>query len=98
MLGPSPPLSPTTQIVAHSVGTWCAYELLRLVQQHGLPMPAKAFLSGGCGGEGGCPHAFCSWLVARGAGSAPETFSSGSALCCGSVTHATKGASPSAVL
>ena len=33
------------QVVAHSVGTWVAYELLRLAQSHGLPMPHKAFLS-----------------------------------------------------
>ena len=32
-------------MVAHSVGTWVAYELLRLAQSHGLPMPRKAFLS-----------------------------------------------------
>jgi len=36
------------QVVAHSVGTWNAYEFLRLAQQQGLPMPAKAFLSGAC--------------------------------------------------
>ncbi|EFN56085.1 hypothetical protein CHLNCDRAFT_145600 [Chlorella variabilis] len=33
-------------VVAHSVGTWNAYEFLRLAQQQGLPMPAKVFLSG----------------------------------------------------
>ena len=33
------------QVIAHSVGTWVAYELLRLAQSHGLPMPWKAFLS-----------------------------------------------------
>ncbi len=33
------------QIIAHSVGTWNAYEFLRLAQQRGLPMPLKAFLS-----------------------------------------------------
>ena len=32
-------------IVAHSVGTWIAYELIRLLKQHSLPMPAHAFLS-----------------------------------------------------
>ena len=32
-------------IVAHSVGTWVAYELLRLVQAQGLPAPRKAWLS-----------------------------------------------------
>ena len=33
------------QVVAHSVGTWVAYELLRLAQRHGLPMPRRVFLS-----------------------------------------------------
>ncbi len=33
------------QVVAHSVGTWIAYELLRLARSRGLPMPRKAFLS-----------------------------------------------------
>ncbi|PRW20885.1 Monothiol glutaredoxin- chloroplastic [Chlorella sorokiniana] len=32
-------------VVAHSVGTWVAYELLRAVQAAGLPMPTKVFLS-----------------------------------------------------
>ena len=32
-------------MVAHSVGTWIAYELLRLARSRGLPMPRKAFLS-----------------------------------------------------
>ena len=33
------------QVVAHSVGTWVAYELLMLARSRGLPMPRKAFLS-----------------------------------------------------
>ena len=33
------------QVVAHSVGTWIAYELLVLARSRGLPMPRKAFLS-----------------------------------------------------
>lgn len=37
------------QVIAHSVGTWNAYEFLRRAQRQGLPMPRKAFLSGGCG-------------------------------------------------
>ncbi|KAK9813306.1 hypothetical protein WJX72_012248 [[Myrmecia] bisecta] len=32
-------------VVAHSVGTWNAFELLCLLRQHGLPMPVKVFLS-----------------------------------------------------
>ncbi|KAL4451499.1 hypothetical protein ABPG75_007161 [Micractinium tetrahymenae] len=32
-------------VVAHSVGTWNAYEFLRLAQRQGLPMPRQAFLS-----------------------------------------------------
>ena len=31
--------------MAHSVGTWVAYELLRLARNCGLPMPRTAFLS-----------------------------------------------------
>ena len=34
------------QVVAHSVGTWCAYELLVLARARGLPLPRHAFLSG----------------------------------------------------
>ena len=50
----APPAAPPTwQVVAHSVGTWCAYELLRAVQAAGLPMPIKVFLSGG-GRLAGC--------------------------------------------
>ena len=33
------------QIVAHSVGTWNAFEFLMLARMEGLPMPAAAFLS-----------------------------------------------------
>lgn len=33
-------------VVAHSVGTWNAYELLRAVQAAGLPLPLKCFFSG----------------------------------------------------
>lgn len=36
------------QVIAHSVGTWNAYEFLRLALREGLPMPRKVFLSGGC--------------------------------------------------
>ncbi len=46
----TPPCLPrvpsAVQVVAHSVGTWVAYELLRAVQAAGLPLPAKVFLSG----------------------------------------------------
>ncbi len=38
-------MASTLQVVAHSVGTWVAYELLRLAQSQRLPMPRKAFLS-----------------------------------------------------
>lgn len=34
-----------TQVVAHSVGTWNAYEFLTLARARGLPMPRRAFLS-----------------------------------------------------
>ena len=33
------------QVVAHSVGTWCAYEFLMLAREAGLPMPKHIFLS-----------------------------------------------------
>lgn len=33
-------------VIAHSVGTWNAYEFLRLVQAQGLPLPLKCFFSG----------------------------------------------------
>ena len=41
------------------MGTWNAYEFLRLAQQQGLPMPVKAFLSGGVGAAvlGACSSA-----------------------------------------
>jgi surfactin synthase thioesterase subunit len=32
-------------IVAHSVGCWVAYELVRLLKQHSLPLPMHSFLS-----------------------------------------------------
>ena len=41
-----PPGAPLwLQVVAHSVGTWIAYELLRLARSRGLPMPTKVFVS-----------------------------------------------------
>ncbi len=43
---PSRVLRCAVQVVAHSVGTWNAYEFLRLAQREGLPMPRQAFLSG----------------------------------------------------
>lgn len=33
------------QVLAHSVGTWNAYEFLMLARSHGLPMPKHLFLS-----------------------------------------------------
>ena len=33
------------QVVAHSVGTWSAYEFLMLARDRGLPMPKHIFLS-----------------------------------------------------
>jgi len=33
------------QVIAHSVGTWNAYEFLMLAKARGLPMPKHAFLS-----------------------------------------------------
>ena len=33
------------QVIAHSVGTWCAYEFLMLARARGLPMPEHVFLS-----------------------------------------------------
>ena len=33
------------QVIAHSVGTWCAYEFLMLARSQGLPMPEHMFLS-----------------------------------------------------
>ena len=33
------------QVVAHSVGTWNAYEFLMLARSQGLPMPKQLFLS-----------------------------------------------------
>lgn len=33
------------QIVAHSVGTWCAFEFLQLARTYGLSMPQKVFFS-----------------------------------------------------
>jgi surfactin synthase thioesterase subunit len=33
------------QVVAHSVGTWNAFEFLKLARRKGLPMPRHAFLS-----------------------------------------------------
>ncbi|GMH38250.1 hypothetical protein BSKO_06134 [Bryopsis sp. KO-2023] len=35
-----------TQIVAHSMGTWVAYEFLVLARARGLQMPQKLFISG----------------------------------------------------
>ena len=32
-------------VVGHSVGTWLAYEFVRLAQKEGLPAPVNAFLS-----------------------------------------------------
>ncbi len=32
-------------VVAHSLGTWAAFELLQLARQAGLPLPMAAFLS-----------------------------------------------------
>jgi medium-chain acyl-[acyl-carrier-protein] hydrolase len=32
-------------VVAHSLGTWMAFELLQLVRQAGLPLPSAAWLS-----------------------------------------------------
>ncbi len=36
---------PPYVVVAHSLGTWAAFELLRLAKRQGLPMPAAAWLS-----------------------------------------------------
>ncbi len=33
------------QVIAHSVGTWNAFEFLHLARQTGLPMPRRVFLS-----------------------------------------------------
>ena len=33
------------QVVAHSVGTWNAYEFLMLARSRGLPMPKHLFVS-----------------------------------------------------
>lgn len=33
------------QVIAHSMGTWAAYEFLLHARANGLPMPVKAFLS-----------------------------------------------------
>ena len=33
------------EVVAHSVGTWNAFEFLALARSQGLPMPQQAFLS-----------------------------------------------------
>lgn len=33
------------QVIAHSVGTWNAYEFLMLARSRGLPMPKHVFLS-----------------------------------------------------
>lgn len=38
-------LSCPPQIIAHSVGTWVAFELLAAARGAGLPMPRAAFLS-----------------------------------------------------
>ena len=35
----------SVQVVAHSVGTWNAYEFLMLARSQGLPMPKHLFLS-----------------------------------------------------
>jgi surfactin synthase thioesterase subunit len=32
-------------VVAHSLGAWAAFELLRLAKQQGLPLPVAAWLS-----------------------------------------------------
>ena len=32
-------------IVAHSVGTWITFDLLRLIRQRHLPLPRRIFLS-----------------------------------------------------
>ena len=32
-------------VIGHSVGTWLAYEFVRLAQKEGLPAPVNAFLS-----------------------------------------------------
>lgn len=32
-------------VVAHSVGTWIAFEMLSQVREQGLPLPAKVFFS-----------------------------------------------------
>ena len=40
---PSP--SVTLQVIAHSVGTWVAYEFMQAARATGLPLPRHAFLS-----------------------------------------------------
>ena len=35
----------TAQIIAHSVGTWVAFEFMHAARAAGLPMPCRAFLS-----------------------------------------------------
>lgn len=37
--------SACAQVIAHSVGTWNAFEFLHLARASGLPMPKQAFLS-----------------------------------------------------
>lgn len=32
-------------MIAHSVGTWCAFEFIQLVREKGLPLPRHMFLS-----------------------------------------------------
>jgi len=32
-------------VLAHSVGTWVAFEMLQLARSQGLPMPVKVFFS-----------------------------------------------------
>ena len=38
-------MGPRVQVIAHSVGSWNAYEFLMLARARGLPMPKHAFLS-----------------------------------------------------
>ena len=38
-------MPPCLQVVAHSVGTWVAYEFSQLCRAQGVPLPCHAFLS-----------------------------------------------------
>ncbi|PSC76020.1 alpha beta-hydrolase [Micractinium conductrix] len=53
-------------VIAHSVGTWVAYELLRLAAAQRLPMPRQAFLSAMASPD--IPHVARPWRQQRGLG------------------------------